>query len=66
LAEKPPQGEITIKHGQHEVKMYDHKGKHTSTAKRCQHCGVVYHKPAKHQGRIECPTCGADPERLLR
>lgn len=59
-------GKFTVKHDQHEVKVHDEKGKHISTVKRCKHCDFKYAKPANHKGRMACPTCGEDPERVLR
>ncbi len=58
-------GEFTFKNDVHEMKVHDRKGKHIHTLKRCKHCGFVYGKLAEHKGRMECPTCGEDPERKL-
>lgn len=58
-------GTYTFKHGVHELKVVDKYGKHHHTIKRCQHCGFLYQIPAEHTGRVECPTCGEDPERTL-
>ncbi len=56
---------FTFKRDQHAVRVYDKKGKHHSTIKRCKHRGVTYQIPAQHKGRFGCPTCGEDPERVL-
>ena len=58
-------GKFTVKEPQHEVKVHDRQGKHTHTIKRCRHCGTAYGRPAKHKGRMQCPSCGEDPDRVL-
>lgn len=57
-------GKFTAKEDLHEIKVKDSKGKHLYTMKRCKHCGVPYGHPGK--GRVECPSCGEDPERDLK
>lgn len=67
-AEQPREddGTFTFKSDAHEVKVKDKTGKHVHSLKRCHHCGSIYGKPAEHTGgRIECPSCGQDPERKL-
>ena len=59
-------GEFTFKEDVHELKVHDEKGKHRHTIKRCPHCHVLYQKDAEHKGRMECPSCGEDPERNLK
>jgi PHP family Zn ribbon phosphoesterase len=58
-------GTYTFKRDVHRIKILDKKGKHTHTGIRCKHCGVLYEIPAEHKGRVECPSCGEDPERTL-
>lgn len=58
-------GKFTVKHAVHEIPVHDRHGKHLHTLKRCNHCGYIYGKPANHKGRVTCPTCGEDPERVL-
>jgi len=60
------EGKFTFKEDVHELKIVDKKGKHKHTIKRCHHCGVTYQREAEHKGRIECPSCGEDPERTLK
>jgi len=60
------EGQFTFKEDVHELKVADKKGKHKHTIKRCKHCGVTYQKAAEHKGRLECPSCGEDPERKLQ
>ena len=60
------EGKFTFKEDVYELKHVDEKGKHIGTSKRCPHCGVMYHRKADHKGRIECPSCGEDPERKLK
>lgn len=58
-------GEFVVKKDEHSVKVHDHKGKHTHNAIRCKHCGATNYVPHGHKGRLECSTCGEDPERKL-
>ncbi len=63
--ERDDKGKFTVKHDEHEVKIHDDKGKHTHNVKRCRHCGAANYVPHGTHGRVECSTCGEDPERVL-
>lgn len=60
------EGKFTFKEDVHELKVRDKSGKHTHNIRRCKHCGHLNQIPTDHKGRVECATCGEDPDRDLR
>jgi DNA-directed RNA polymerase subunit RPC12/RpoP len=60
------EGQFTVKADVHKLKVVNKKGKHTHNVIRCKHCGSSLQVPSEHKGRLECSTCGQDPERDLK